>query len=86
MRLRGMVVPNGTGSHTEGKGSPTEPGVASDGTPVGYGSPQWLGVIGWGDRESSLACGHRLQWSCGGMQPLMAKDQGLGEHGVRPSR
>ena len=53
VRLWGMVVPNGVGTHAGGMGSPIQPVVVAHSTREGDSSPQWCTPTGWGDGESN---------------------------------
>ena len=52
----------------------------------GDGSPQWCGLRGGGDGESSQVSGCSSWCACGGWQPPMARAHRLGGRGVQPSR
>ena len=76
------------GLRARGTGSPAQPVVAAHGAPVGDGIPQWRGVTGWGDRESSPTDGCSSRCASVGWQPPMAQSYGLGGggRGVQPNR
>ena len=85
VRLKGMATPHGVGSQAWGTGSVDWLAVTTNGAPQGDGSPQWHGLTGWGDKESSRTGGRSSRCACEGCQPAMAQAHRLGGWGCSPA-